>query len=149
MRKLIVVGVCALVVACSVPNKPSVKVDPVMVKNELYSIMAEQESAWNEGDIESFMHGYLPSDSVWFTGGKGILYGYNNVLANYKRSYPGKEGMGRLLFDNSNFQLLADSVAAVAGQFTLFRSQDTLSGRYTLLWKQVNGEWKIVADHSS
>lgn len=149
-RRLVLMAVASSFMACnSVPKQVDNVLIPQDVKQAVYAVMDEQQNAWSQGDIEAFMRGYLVSDSVLFTGGKSILYGYDKVLDNYKKAYPGKQGMGQLQFENSDFKYLAPYHALVVGKWTLFREADTLSGRYTLVWELVNGEWKIITDHSS
>ncbi len=111
--------------------------------------MNSQQDAWNRGDIEGFMKGYWENDSLRFIGKRGITYGWQATLDNYKKSYPGKDAMGRLQFTNLTTQLINDSSAYVIGKWELFRASDTLAGHYSLLWKNFNGQWLIVADHSS
>jgi hypothetical protein len=57
--------------------------------------------------------------------------------------------MGQLLFENLEMEQLAPSSAFVIGKWTLFRSADTLSGHYSLIWKKMGAKWVIVADQSS
>ena len=40
-------------------------------------LLYEQEEAWNNGDIKSFMKAYWVSDSLKFIGASGVTYGYN------------------------------------------------------------------------
>lgn len=111
--------------------------------------MDTQQNAWNEGDLESFMLPYWKSDSLQFIGKRGINYGWQNTLDNYKKSYPDKDAMGRLQFTNLRSEVLDPSHVFIAGKWELFRIADTLSGHYTLLWKNIGRGWVIIADHSS
>ena len=121
-------------------------------KNEIatvQSLMNEQEKAWNNGDLEEFMAAYKNSDSLVFIGSRGLSYGWATTLSNYKKSYGTKSKMGRLLFENEKLERIGNSAIWVAGRWNLFRETDTLNGSYLLVWEKINGEWKIVADHSS
>lgn len=118
-------------------------------KQAIFSVMDKQESAWNKGDIDRFMKGYLKSDSLCFIGSKGLTYGWHKTLDNYKKSYPGKSAMGKLKFTNLEFKSLNAKYAYVIGKWKLMRNKDTLSGHYSLLWKKTTRGWKIIADHSS
>lgn len=138
-------GVLA-VVACQNTRPRS---DQSASKAAIQLVMDAQQDAWNRGDIEGFMTGYWASDSLRFIGKRGITYGWQSTLDNYKRSYPGSEAMGRLQFTNLSMELTGDSSAYVIGKWELFRTTDTLSGHYSLLWKNLDGHWLIVADHSS
>ncbi len=115
----------------------------------IQEIMNKQEVAWNSGDIEGFMQAYWKSDSLLFIGGSGPQYGWQNTLEKYKKSYPDKKTMGILKFENINYEELSQSNVHILGKWQLEREKDTLMGYYTLLWKKLDGEWKIVYDHSS
>lgn len=132
--------------SCAAPTSKELPVDGSSAINK---IMANQEEAWNSGDIETFMVGYWESDSLKFIGSRGITYGFENTLVNYKKTYPDKETMGKLKFDILNSKSLGDSFHHVIGKWTLFRESDTLSGHYTLLWEKISDSWKIISDHSS
>lgn len=110
-----------------------------------------QQQAWNKGDIEGYMQGYWKSDSLSFIGKKGITYGWKQTLANYQKSYPNKAAMGSLLFDLRSIQQVSADAVYVIGKWHLKRTKDLgdLQGHFTLLFKKVNNQWVIVADHSS
>ncbi len=116
---------------------------------EILQILGAQEKAWNEGNIDEFMHGYWENDSLVFVGKNGLTYGYNNTLANYKKNYPDKMYMGKLKFTIISKQALGSQYFRIIGKWELTRTVGNLSGHYTLLLKKINGEWKIISDHSS
>jgi len=75
--------------------------------------------------------------------------GWQKTLENYKRSYPDTTSMGKLSFDIILVKPLSKKYYYVVGKWMLKRSIGDLSGYYNLLFKKVNGEWVIIADHSS
>ena len=111
--------------------------------------MADQQDAWNNFNIESFMEGYWKSDSLKFIGKNGITYGWDSTLENYKKIYPSKEAMGKLTFTIISLDLISDTSAFMIGKYHLKRKNDEPSGHFTLLWLKIDGKWLIVADHSS
>jgi len=113
------------------------------------SILAEQTIQWNKGNIESFMKGYWKSDSLLFVGKNGPKYGYQTTLENYKKNYPDTVVMGKLNFDILRVQPLSADTYFVLGKFMLIRSIGNVSGYYTLLFREMKGQWVIIADHSS
>jgi hypothetical protein len=115
----------------------------------LRNLLDQQSAAWNKGDIEGFMKGYWKNDSLMFIGKKGITYGWQNTLDNYKKSYPGKEAMGQLRFTIIQIRSLSNEYQQVTGQWTLQRSIGNLEGYFTLLVRKIKGQWVIVVDHSS
>ena len=120
-------------------------------KNEtaIRKILAEQTAAWNRGDIKKFMTGYWEDDSLMFIGKSGVTYGWTNTLNNYKKSYPDTTAMGKLSFNIISVKRLSKKYYHVVGKWFLKRSIGDLSGHYTLLFQKVNGNWVIIADHSS
>ena len=102
-----------------------------------------------EGDIESFMEGYIKSDNLKFVGSKGITHGWKQTLENYKKSYPGKEHMGILTFNLLEFDQLAKDVFLVIGEFHLKRTVGDANGMFSIILKQIDSKWRIIADHSS
>jgi ketosteroid isomerase-like protein len=115
----------------------------------ILEVMRLQEQAWNDGDLEGFMNGYWHSDSLRFIGSKGITYGWQSTLDNYKRGYPDRAAMGKLTFTILRVEGMGKRCAHVTGQWHLQRAQDAPQGYFTLVWRKLAGQWVIVADHSS
>ena len=113
------------------------------------NILADQISFWNKGDIPGFMQGYWNSDSLVFVGKNGPTYGYDNTLRNYQKNYPNKDYMGILNFDILSVQPMEKDHFFVIGKFMLQRKVGDASGHFTLIFRRINGVWKIVSDHSS
>lgn len=117
--------------------------------SEVKDAMKKQEVAWNKADIEGFMVYYWKSDSLKFIGSKGITYGWQKTLYNYKKSYPTPDAMGVLTFENNTIEQLSPTKIFVIGKWNLKRKEGDVGGHYTLLWKKQNGKWVIVVDHTS
>lgn len=113
------------------------------------NVLQAQEIAWNKGDLEKYMQGYWKNDSVMFIGKSGITYGWQKTLDNYKKGYPGKEAMGKLNFTLLEMKPISAQYYFIVGKWHLQRTIGNLEGIFTLLFKKINGEWVIVADHSS
>lgn len=113
------------------------------------SMLADQISFWNKGDIPGFMQGYWDNDSLVFVGKNGPTYGYNNTLRNYQKNYPNKDYMGILNFDILSVQPMEKDHYFVIGKFMLQRKVGDASGHFTLIFRRIKGVWKIVSDHSS
>ncbi len=115
----------------------------------IQKILSNQITAWNKGDLNSFMEGYWQNDSLVFIGKKGITYGFNKTLDNYKKNYPDKSHMGQLQSDIISMKPIDNSHYFIIGKWHLTRSVGDLEGHFTLLFKKINGIWNIIADHSS
>jgi len=118
-------------------------------KEEITQALRKQQDAWNQGQIREFMKYYLNSEDLTFTGSKGVTKGHEQVLNRYLKRYDTPEKMGTLKFNILEFEQLSITSAYVIGEWALERSADNPSGYFTLVWKKVNGEWKIIHDHTS
>jgi ketosteroid isomerase-like protein len=116
---------------------------------EIQNILSNQTKSWNNGNLESFMSGYLESDSLVFIGKSGPTYGYANTLANYKKGYPDTSHMGKLHFDIISMKALNTDHYFVIGKWHLTRTVGNINGIFTLLLRKTKNGWKIIADHSS
>lgn len=110
------------------------------------TVMSEQGTAWDEGDIPGFMEGY--SDTICFIGKKGKTCGREAVTANYIKSYPDKAAMGDLSFGIHEVIPAGADHAWMTGTWTLYRAADTLGGGFSLLWARETEGWRIVRDHT-
>lgn len=119
-------------------------------KIAIHNVMAQQEKCWNAGDIDCFMNGYWRSDSLKFIGRKGLTYGWQQTLDNYKENYPDKAAMGQLKFDILSIELLSEGAVLLIGKWHLKREDnEDLGGHFSLNWKKIDNKWLIISDHSS
>ncbi|WP_425390498.1 YybH family protein [Ekhidna sp.] len=112
-------------------------------------VLAQQEECWNAGDLECFMEGYWKSDQLVFIGSKGVTYGWQKTLDNYKKSYPDRAAMGQLTFELILLEPLSEDFWSVIGKWSLKRKNDNPQGHFTLIFRRLGDEWVIVSDHSS
>lgn len=118
-------------------------------EKSILKLLDDQTRYWNQGNLDSFVKGYWNHDSLMFIGQSGVTYGYQNTLRNYKKSYSDTAKMGKLKFEIIKIQQLSNEYYFVVGKWFLQRSVGDLKGHYTLLFRKINNEWVIVADHSS
>jgi ketosteroid isomerase-like protein len=118
-------------------------------KEAIMDVMSRQQDCWNAGDLECFMDGYWKSDQLVFIGSKGLVYGWDKTLENYKIGYPDKEAMGKLTFDIRSLEPIGEDHWFMIGKWTVERKEETLTGHFSLVWRRLGLEWVIIADHSS
>ncbi|WP_428328467.1 YybH family protein [Mucilaginibacter sp.] len=118
-------------------------------KEAILKVLETQRLAWNNGDIEGFMKGYWRSDSLLFVSSKAPTHGWNATIAHYRKTYPDKAAMGKLTFTVLKVDLLDADNAFMLGGWHLDREKDAPGGYFTLWFRKINGEWKIVVDHTS
>lgn len=113
-------------------------------------VLHAQANAWNRGDLEGYMRGYVESPDLTFFSGGTVTEGYAPVLERYRRRYQseGRE-MGHLSFEDLRVDPLAADAALVRGRFRLKASEGDTTGIFTLLLRKATGGWRIVHDHTS
>lgn len=143
MRKIIILLI-AFAFCYSCQNTVNEKQE----KQTILSIMKAQEEAWSKHDLEGFMKGYWKSDSLKFYGSSGLTYGWDKTLANYKRGYPTPDHSGSLKFKVNDITKIKDGAYYVMGEYHLTRKVGNANGVFMIIFKNIDGEWKIVADTS-
>jgi hypothetical protein len=118
-------------------------------EKKILSILDKQTQAWNRGDFDGFMKGYIESDSLMYIGKSGVTYGFIATLNSYKRNYAGSDKMGQLRFEILHLKKLGKKHYLVVGKWFLKRTAGDVGGHYTLTFEKIKGEWVIIADHSS
>jgi len=131
-------------ISCSTTK--TVKPNNQKIETSIRMVMKQQQNDWNTGDLDAFMQGYWKSDSLRFVSNFKVTYGWQATLDNYKRGYPSKEAMGKLKFDLMDFDILSSEAAIVLGRYTLEYPSGPVTGLFTLTWKKLNNQWKIVSD---
>lgn len=117
-------------------------------REAIRAVLNTQQQAWSDGDLEGFMQGYWKSDSLKFYGSSGLTYGWKQTLANYKKSYPTKAHTGSLQFEIKDLTQIEKDAYYVMGTYHLTREVGDAQGVFMILFRRIDGAWKIVADMS-
>ncbi|MDO5979671.1 YybH family protein [Flavivirga spongiicola] len=118
-------------------------------KKAILKVLKKQRLAWSDNNIEEFMESYWKSDSLKFYGSNGITHGWENTLDRYKRAYPTKDHTGKLNFKINAITKIAEGAYYVMGEYHLKREVGNADGIFMIIFKRINGKWKIIADTSS
>jgi ketosteroid isomerase-like protein len=113
------------------------------------AVLDAQTTAWNQGDIDTFMDGYWKSNSTAFVDSSGILRGWQAVLDRYHKSYPNRQAMGTLTFSDLEITALSPAAALVMGRWQLRREHVKPGGVFTLVFRKFPEGWRIINDHTS
>jgi uncharacterized protein (TIGR02246 family) len=120
-------------------------------EDSIKQVLVDQQNAWNQGDIVTFMHGYDDSPQTTFIG-KSVEHGYAMILARYQRNYASHDAMGQLAFSDLDVRILGPEHAVVTGHFHHTRSQaggGDATGTFSLVFEKKPSGWKIILDHTS
>ena len=91
-------------------------------------VLATQQKAWNNYDLEGFMQGYWKSEELKFYGSNGVTYGWKNTLERYKKGYPSAEHTGELNFVLNEISKIDKESYYVMGEYHLTRPVGDIVG---------------------
>lgn len=112
------------------------------------AVLMEQQRAWNYGDIERFMQGYLNSPEMIFVSPGGVRMGYDATLNAYRKNYSDMNSMGLMEFDIQQVLNTGPRSAVVMGKWKLTRDRDVPQGHFMVVFRKRKGGWKIIADQT-
>ncbi len=118
-------------------------------KKSILSVLKSQRIAWSNNNIEKFMEGYWKNDSLKFYGNNGVTLGWENTLERYKKAYPTKDHTGKLSFKINAVSKINEGSYYVMGEYHLKRNAGNATGIFMIIFKKIDGKWKIIADTSS
>lgn len=121
----------------------------VVIEQSVLEVMTNQAAAWNAGDLADFMRGYWNSDQLTFASGDKVTRGWQATFDNYKKTYSSRAKMGMLTFTDLEVNVLSKDSAYVLGSWSLAREKDNPKGKFTLLFRKIKSNWRIVHDHTS
>lgn len=112
-------------------------------------VLEVQTAAWNRGDIDGFVDGYLRSPELVFAGADSLEVGFEAMVERYRRRYPDAAAMGHLTFGALEFRALGADTMLVSGAWGLEREAGPLGGQYALVMRKVGVGWRIVLDYTT
>lgn len=124
--------------------------DAADADKEIRQAFALQVEAWNRGDLDGFMELYWKDEKLTFFSGDEVTTGWQKTFDRYRKKYQseGKE-MGRLTFSEIEVTGLTADAATARGRWRLKRTKDEPAGLFTLIFRRIDGHWRIVHDHTS
>ena len=140
------ITIAALILVGCYTNNPEIKSQKAAVEN----LLKAQVAAWNAGNINGFMDGYFNDSSMQFISKKGVRKGWQKTRDAYKKHYPTKDSMGKLIFELDSIEFLdpAAQLGHVTGKWKLVRQNDTPSGYFSLITRYTKEGPKIIIDHT-
>lgn len=115
------------------------------------AVLNMQRDAWNRGDLDAFMTGYLDSPDTSYISGGTEVWGYKALRDRYQTRYgASRDTMGKLDFSDLIISALGSDHALCVGHWHLERpSQPAADGVYSLVLMHEKDGWKIMHDHTS
>jgi len=118
-------------------------------RKAILRVLTDQQTAWNAGDVQTFLAGYWHSEDLTFAGSGGVSRGWEGVKARYEKNYPDRAAMGTLDFSGLEYRFLGKDAALVLGKWHLKRDSGDVGGVFSLVWQRFPEGWRIIHDHTS
>jgi len=114
-------------------------------------LLDAQSNAWNRGDLDEFLTGYLNSNEISFVSSSGEVRGLEALRERYQKKYgSNRETMGKLSFSDLKVQNLGSTNALCIGHWQVDKSdKSTIGGIFSLVLVRTKSGWKIMHDHTS
>lgn len=131
------------------PATAPAPIDARAEKQEIRTLIARMEAAWNRGDFEGYMEGFQKPDVVFVSRGR-FQRDWQGTLDHYVRDYGGSpERRGTLRFSDIRIEMLAPDAAQLISRYRLDRPVDPQDGINTRLMRKIDGRWVIALNHVS
>ena len=129
--------------------------------NEIAALLQAQGEDWSRGDIEAFTGIY--SEDCLYISPSGMVEGRQALTERYRQRYPGTEAMGTLSLQVIEMRpafvtvrtllglLKSEDIGgmSVAARWTLsYPDREPSSGLTLIVFRRIEGEWRIVQDAS-
>lgn len=116
--------------------------------DDIRLVLTKQATAWNNGDIDTFMDYYRKSDDLTFSSGGKTTRGWTATRDRYKQKYTSRELMGKLSFSELEVNVFTGDTALVLGRWHLDRKEPA-GGNFSLVLRKLDDRWLIIHDHTS
>ncbi|MCD9031645.1 nuclear transport factor 2 family protein [Luteimonas sp. Y-2-2-4F] len=112
-------------------------------------VVAGMQAAWNRGDFEGYMQGFLNPGVVFVSRGR-FQRDWQGTLDHYVADYGSASGArGTLCFYDIRIEPLAGDAAQLVSRYHLAREAEPQYGINTRLMRKVDGRWVIALNHVS
>ncbi len=111
------------------------------------AILEESATAWSAGDLEAFVSIY--AEDCLFMTSSGLTRGRAAVLTRYRERYPDRQAMGTLQLEVVETRPAPPGGLAIAARWILaYPDRPAASGHTLVIFRRIDGNWRIVQDAS-
>ncbi len=149
---LIVPLLCLMLAGCAGRQKVATPQTPRLagdVPAEVATEFKRSTAAYNAGDLETFLSIY--ADDATLAQRDGFLVGKSAIRMLYGERMRPDSRRDTLVIERLDVTELAPDIALVRGVYRTTKDNGTVSwrGAMTVIMKRINGQWRIIHDHSN
>jgi ketosteroid isomerase-like protein len=146
---VLVLSLAVAVVACAA-SPPRVAAFAPSDRAAITSVLGDQITAWNRGDLAAFMGAYAKIPGLVFTSGGNVRRGWQAAFDHYQARYArDPQAMGTLAFEIDSIDAVGADGAVVLGRWYLTNSAHAGHGVFTLVVERRAEGWRVIHDHTS
>jgi beta-aspartyl-peptidase (threonine type) len=111
-------------------------------------LLKNQQTAWNDGNLDKFLAGYLPADEVTLQFGTTEVKGQKDLAELYTKQFQkhGKDH-GTLVIEVVEMRMITDEAAVVRGRWQVtYKQSREEGGLFAMLIQKFPGGWRIVQE---
>lgn len=125
--------------------------DPL--QDEVTASLQQGVEAWNRGDLDSFMKGYVEGQDLTYTAGGKVVRGSEALRQRYLGTYGNnRDSMGTLAFSEIEVWPLGGDNALAMGTWMVDfgkLNKPKVRGIFSLVLRRTGSNWLIMHDHTS
>lgn len=112
---------------------------------------SEMRAGWNRGDIDAALAAYWDSPEITWVNRKGISHGIDEFASEMRSEYADSpEAMGHYSAEILDSRLLSEDTALLVARWDITLDGKRLFGGVSsMVWKIIDGQWKLVFEHAS
>lgn len=112
--------------------------------------VAAQVEAWNRGDLEAALAAYWDSPKMTWVSRSGIQYGFAPFEDAIRKDFADPASMGIYSTQILDARDLGPGTHLIVYRWKIVKGEKRLMGGLsTQIWRQLNGNWRVVLEHAS
>jgi len=150
-----------VVTGCTEPSRETTELAELEAIEEIETLLDAQGADWSRGDLESFTGIY--AENCVYISPSGMVEGRQALIERYRERYPDSAAMGSLRLDIIEMRPAFVTIKSilpelkpsgiggmsVVARWTLsYPDMESSSGLTLIVFRRINGDWKIVHDAS-
>ena len=149
MIRYIFLCIVFLTLSCSPPQTEQ-EIDYDGATKGILQVFEKLETNWNNGDMKSYMEGFLNDPGFALINNKEVVYGWQMAFGWYLYHYPTPESMGNIRMITEQLEIISNVMAFQVGQYFFLDDDKKIisSGFFTFQWKKVGDQWYIARNHT-
>ena len=118
---------------------------------QVYEVLLKMLDRWNAHDLEGHLRVYWKSPELLVIVDSEQFNGWQQLHDSYTNGYPDRNNMGFINPKRIQVKLLKPDLALALTWWSVSfpNSQQKMVGNSTMNLQKIEGEWKIVASHTS